>query len=174
MAASDNSAAVNAMTQGGVDPAVSCHAHSGTRKPVITSYSIHYTKLYDIMSLVHRLEQHRSLVQLVPMLEELHALLINHFAHEQFPGGLYESLGAYGSTHHDELRVLVNEHCIILSSVRGVLERARLANETQASEILNEVAAVINRITSYNVCYTKLLRLHRLYPRSLNELHVIL
>jgi hypothetical protein len=97
----------------------------------------------EIMSVVQRLEQHRSLVQLVPMLEELHALLINHFAHEQFPGGLYESLGAYGSAHHEELRVLVNEHCVILSSVRGVLERARLANEAQAAQILNEVAAVI-------------------------------
>jgi hypothetical protein len=100
----------------------------------------------NIMGLVQRLEQHQSLVHLVPMLEELHALLINHFAREQFPGGFYESLGAYGSAHHEELRVLVNEHCVILSSLRGVLERARLANEAQAAEILNEVAAVITSL----------------------------
>jgi hypothetical protein len=101
---------------------------------------------HEIMSVVERLEQRHSLAQLVPMLEELHALLINHFAHEQFPGGLYESLGAYGSAHHEDLRVSVNEHCVILSSVRGVLERARLANETQAAQILNEVAAAIKSV----------------------------
>jgi hypothetical protein len=99
-----------------------------------------------IMSLVQRLEQHHSLVHLVPMLEELHALLIKHFAHEQFPGGLYESLGAYGPAHHEELRVLVNEHCVILSALRGVLERARLANETQAAVILDDVASVVRSL----------------------------
>lgn len=116
------------------------------RTDIEKSYRALAEEHQEIMKLVHRLEQHRSLVQLVPLLEELHALLINHFAHEQFPGGLYESLGAYGSTHHEDLRVLVNEHCVILSSVRGVLERARLANETQAGQILNEVAAVITSL----------------------------
>jgi hypothetical protein len=116
------------------------------RTDIEKSYRALAEEHQQIMNLVHRLEQHRSLVQLVPLLEELHALLINHFAHEQFPGGLYESLGAYGSIHHEDLRVLVNEHCVILSSVRGVLERARLANETQAAQILNEVAAVITSL----------------------------
>lgn len=122
------------------------NCEGNVRSDIERSYRALADEHRDIMSLVHRLEQHRSLAQLVPMLEQLHALLINHFAHEQFPGGLYESLGAYGSAHHDELRVLVNEHCTILSSVRGVLERARLANETQAAEILNEVATVIKSL----------------------------
>jgi len=72
--------------------------------------------------------------------------LIKHFAHEQFPGGLYESLGAYGPEYHDDLRVLVNEHCWILSSVRGVLERARLANEDNAADILRDVASIVQRL----------------------------
>ena len=126
--------------------AVRTKLRGDVRSDIERSYRALAEEHRDIMSLVHRLEQHRSLVQLVPMLEQLHALLINHFAHEQFPGGLYESLGAYGSAYHDELRVLVNEHCTILSSVRGVLERARLANETQAAEILNEVATVIKSL----------------------------
>lgn len=100
----------------------------------------------QIMQLVERLEQHRTLVHLVPLLEELHELLINHFAHEQFPGGLYESLGAYGSAYHNELRVLVNEHCVILSSMRGVLERARVASEAQEARILADVATVIGKL----------------------------
>jgi hypothetical protein len=116
------------------------------RSDIERTYRVLADEHRNIMSLAQRLEQHHSLVNLVPMLEELHALVINHFAREQFPGGLYESLGAYGSAHHEELRVLVNEHCVILSSLRGVLERARLANETPAVEILNEVAAVITSL----------------------------
>ena len=100
----------------------------------------------QIMSLVERIEQHRTLVHLVPLLEELHALLINHFAREQFPGGLYESLGAYDPTYHDELRVLVQDHCVILSSMRGVLERARVASDEQEAQILDDVAAVISSL----------------------------
>jgi hypothetical protein len=100
----------------------------------------------QIMRLLERIEQHRTLVHLVPLLEELHDLLINHFAREQFPGGLYESLGAYDASYHDELRVLVHEHCVILSSMRGVLERARVANEAQETEILDDVAAAISSL----------------------------
>lgn len=100
----------------------------------------------QIMHLVERIEQHQTLVHLVPLLEELHELLINHFAREQFPGGLYESLGAYDSTYHDELRVLVQDHCLILSSMRGVLERARVANEEQETDILDDVATVIGSL----------------------------
>ncbi|MFQ6022486.1 MAG: hypothetical protein ACE5NW_07165 [Acidiferrobacterales bacterium] len=91
-----------------------------------------YKELADehqhIMMLVERLKRHETVLHLVPLLEKLHAELIGHFAREQFPGGLYESLGAYGTEYHDELRILVSEHCRILSAVRGVLERARLAN----------------------------------------------
>jgi hypothetical protein len=109
-----------------------------------------YRELADehrrIMALVEQLSRHRSLLQLAPMLEELHSLLINHFAREQFPGGLYESLGGFGSEHHLELRELVSEHCLILSSLRGVLERTRLAGAADAPTVLHEVAAVVENL----------------------------
>lgn len=99
-----------------------------------------------IMSLVDELRGHRTLVDLVPLLEQLHSVLINHFAREQFPGGLYECLGAYGSKHDDDLRVLVKEHCLILSAVRGLLERARSAQEEESSGILREVNEVVESL----------------------------
>lgn len=112
-----------------------------------------YRELADehqsIMMLVNRLKQHRTVLHLVPILEELHSLLIKHFAREQFPGGFYESLGGYGAEYHDDLRVLVNEHCQILSAVRGVLEHARLANEENAPEILSEVATVVKSLEDH-------------------------
>ncbi len=46
---------------------------------------------------------------LAPLLEELHTPLIKHFSHEQFPGGLYECMGAYRSRYHDELMALAEK-----------------------------------------------------------------
>ncbi|MFQ5935218.1 MAG: hypothetical protein ACE5LB_02250 [Acidiferrobacterales bacterium] len=102
-----------------------------------------------IMTLVERLEHHDTVAHLVTLLEDLHELLINHFAQEQFPGGLYETLGGHGSAYHDELRVLVNEHCVILSSLRGVLERTRITSEDDAPEILREVSAVAKHLREH-------------------------
>ena len=99
-----------------------------------------------IMGLVDELKGHQTLVDLVPLLEQLHSVLINHFAREQFPGGLYECLGAYGSKYDEDLRVLVREHCLILSAVRGLLERTRSAQEEQSSEILGELSGVVESL----------------------------
>ena len=84
--------------------------------PVITSYSIHYTKLYD--------DQHVA----VGKLEAGHAL----FRHDQ------QIL-----VHPDEIPALADLEGADL--VIGVLDHA----DAEA------------RITSYNVCYTKLLRRRR-------------
>ncbi len=51
-----------------------------------------------------------------------------------------------GAKYRDDLRVLVNEHCWILSSVRGVLERARLANEDNAEDILRDLASIVQSL----------------------------
>jgi hypothetical protein len=102
-----------------------------------------------IMGLLDQLERHGSVAQLAPLLEELHALLINHFAHEQFPGGLYEALGGFGSAYHEELRALVREHCEILSALGAVLEHARLAGAAQASQLLSEVGAVVASLRAH-------------------------
>ena len=45
-----------------------------------------------LMSLVERIRGHGDTVGLGPILEQLHTMLIKHFSHEQFPGGLYECM----------------------------------------------------------------------------------
>ncbi|MFQ5994669.1 MAG: hypothetical protein ACE5K1_06205 [Acidiferrobacterales bacterium] len=102
-----------------------------------------------IMALVDRLKRHRTVLHLVPILEELHTLLIGHFAREQFPGGLYEALGQQRPEYHDTLRTLINDHCVILSSARAVLERARVASEEDSVDILSEVQAVIDSLEQH-------------------------
>ena len=101
------------------------------------------------MVLVERIRNLRSVIGLAPLLDELHTSLIRHFSREQFPGGLYECMGAYGSHHHEDLKVLVNDHCVILSAVRGVLEHARAANAHDEPALLAEVGEVLARLLDH-------------------------
>lgn len=98
------------------------------------------------MVLVERVRGFRSIIGLVPVLEELHTSLIKHFSHEQFPGGMYECMGAYGSRYHDELKVLVRDHCVILSAVRALLEHTRIAEQSDEPALLAEVAEVLSHL----------------------------
>ena len=102
-----------------------------------------------LMSLIERIRNHRRVFGLAPLLDELHALIIRHFSHEQFPGGLYEQMGAHGSSYHEELRALIEDHCTILSSVRGLLERTRVAGERDAETLLGEVAEVLDSLNEH-------------------------
>ncbi len=101
------------------------------------------------MSLVGRIRNHHGLSGLAPLLEQLHKMLITHFSHEQFPGGLYECMGAYGSRHHPELKVLIEDHCTILSSVRGLLEQTRVAEQQHEAALLDAVAEVLSRLDDH-------------------------
>jgi hypothetical protein len=97
----------------------------------------------ELMVLVERVRGLRSIIGLAPLLEELHTALIKHFSHEQFPGGLYECMGAYGSRYHDDLKILVRDHCVILSAVRGLVERTGAADGQDEPALLAEVAEVL-------------------------------
>jgi len=100
----------------------------------------------DLMVLVEKVQALRSTVGLTPLLEQLHTSLIKHFSHEQFPGGLYERMGAHGSRYHDELKILVQDHCIILSAVRGLLERARVAGRDDEPALLDDLTGVLTHL----------------------------
>ena len=100
----------------------------------------------ELMVLVERVRGFRSIIGLVPVLEELHTSLIKHFSHEQFPGGMYECMGAYGSRYHNELKVLVRDHCVILSAVRALLEHTRIAERSDEPALLAEVAEVLSHL----------------------------
>jgi len=103
----------------------------------------------ELMELVGRIRELRSAVGLVPLLEKLHGLLIRHFAQEQFPRGLYECMGAYGSHHHEELKTLVREHCVILSAARGLLDRALVAGPEDEPAVLKEADEVLSHLCDH-------------------------
>jgi hypothetical protein len=96
----------------------------------------------EIMGLVARLESGCSARELPGVLKTLHDSLVDHFAREQFPGGLYEALGACEPAYHEDLRVLVREHCSLLSSARGLLERSHHVAPRDWPGLLEDVAAL--------------------------------
>lgn len=112
-----------------------------------------YTELRDehatLMGLIDQLSAQERIADLLPILEELHDLLIRHFAHEQFPGGLYESMGINGSRYHDDLKVLVEDHCVILTAVRGLLERARISSVQTHKSVLSLRDEVVAKIRDH-------------------------
>lgn len=99
--------------------------------------------------LVDEIRDHRTLAELRPLLEELHTTLIRHFSHEQFPGGLYEYMGARESRYHPDLKILIEDHCNILSSVRGLLERTRMPTTVNEATLLVDVDRVIEYLIDH-------------------------
>jgi hypothetical protein len=104
---------------------------------------------HDLMLLVEKVRGLHSTVGLTPLLDRLHTALIKHFSHEQFPGGLYERMGAHGSLYHEELKILVQDHCIILSAVRALLERSRVAVRNDEAALLDNLAEVLNHLRDH-------------------------
>ena len=104
-----------------------------------------------IEALMDRLKEVCPIDRLQLLLNELHSTLMSHFAHEQYPGGFYEYLGARHPEHHEVLRELVDDHNFILSTVRGLLERARLGDPQSTSGVAQEVADLAKRIEGHEL-----------------------
>jgi hypothetical protein len=109
-----------------------------------------------LMALVSLLESGHDIARLAPMLRELHDLLVDHFAHEQFPGGLYEQLGAYGSQHHAELKELIREHCSVLSAARALVEHAE--RPQAGTRLLDELVRLLAVLRAHEIKEHRLVR----------------
>jgi hypothetical protein len=93
--------------------------------------------------LIVRLEATRNPQELAGMLDEMHGVLLRHFAHEQYPGGFYETLGACKPAFRDDLRVLVDQHFRIISGVEGLRQRTRRADAAEWTELKREASAIV-------------------------------
>lgn len=106
--------------------------------------------LYDHLS-----EDHRRLMEMVNQvqasssndvlrkrLEELHEILMAHFAQETYPDGFYQAMGACAPEHAYDLRVLVDEHFRILSRLWGIKERVHPDESAISTPIADEVAGL--------------------------------
>lgn len=76
----------------------------------------------------------RTEQNVVDLLDALFDTLRRHFAHEEYPDGLYDRLGACTPEHRDELRELVDEHFNLLATLRGMIERARAGDRSRLAD----------------------------------------
>jgi hypothetical protein len=94
----------------------------------------------QIMGVVDQVANVSDAEALGPLLEKLHGLLKSHFAHEEYPDGLYATMGACTAEYRSDLRKLVDEHFGLLSTVRGMSERARLGHTEGLVEEAGDLA----------------------------------
>lgn len=84
-----------------------------------------------------------------PLLDNLHALLLRHFAHEEYPGGLYDALGATGPAVREDLRVLVDQHFLIVSKLQSLRERVRRPDEVALPAFAADLAEFATLLNSH-------------------------
>ena len=91
-------------------------------------------------ALVDRLRGARDVDALLPVLEELHTALVEHFNAEEKPGGLYDALGVCAPEFRSPLATLVDEHFRIAAALRDMRDRSRDALRSAHDSLMGEAA----------------------------------
>jgi hypothetical protein len=102
-----------------------------------------------LRNLLGRLREIQDPVGLAALLDDLHGKLKAHIEHEEFPGGLYESMGALGPAYANEVRELVDEHFRFLATARSLADEVRRAESPLAPRILNDAAALAEQLHTH-------------------------
>jgi len=93
-------------------------------------------------ALVDRLRAAKDVDALLPVLEEMHTALTDHFNAEEKPGGLYDALGVCVPEFRVPLATLVDEHFRIAAALRDMRDRARTAPGSPHDALLDEAAGL--------------------------------
>jgi len=97
----------------------------------------------QMADLLNRICGETGLPALRTLLDELHTTLKEHYAHEEYPGGLYDSMGALSREFRDIVRQLVDEHYRMLSAVSGLSRRARDSGEQEPKDLIQEAHQIV-------------------------------
>jgi len=111
-----------------------------------------------LRGLVGRLREAPDAGTAAGILDELHGKLKAHFEHEEFPDGLYASMGALGPRHAAQIRELVDQHFLLLASVRGLADQARRAAPAATPQILRDAAAIADQLRAHEESEHRLAR----------------
>ena len=109
-----------------------------------------------LRGLIGRLREVQDTAALIALLDDLHGKLKSHFEREEFPGGLYESMGALGPQHADQVRELVDQHFRFMSLLRSLAAEARRATAASAAPLLRDAAALAERLHTHEVAEHRL------------------
>ncbi len=94
--------------------------------------------------ITRRIRQTHDLSELADTLDELNAALVEHFAHEEHPQGLYAVLGTHAPEARRKFAAILAEHARILENVQSLVLKARGAGGDHGS--IAEQAALLAHI----------------------------
>jgi len=100
-----------------------------------------HEKLHEIG---RRIRQSKEMPTLVRALEDLNATLVEHFAREEHPQGLFAILGTKAPAERQQFAEILAEHESILGNVRELLDQAKKGKGEHAG--LAAQAAMLSRI----------------------------
>jgi hypothetical protein len=110
-----------------------------------------------IRELGHRIENSRSLVELLDLLKEFRALLELHFLSEEAPDGFFDALRNTASRPLTKVDQLEKEHCALLAELDRVSEGARVCLAGPVAAVLTEARALARRIRTHEASEDALL-----------------
>jgi hypothetical protein len=102
-----------------------------------------------LRGLLGQLREVKDPAGLAAVLDELPGKLKAHIAHEEFPGGLYESMGALEPAYANDVRELVHQHFMFLSTVRSLADEVRRAEPPVAPRLLEQAAGLAEQLHSH-------------------------
>ena len=115
------------------------------------------TEHQKIRELVERIENSRSLVELLDLLKEFHTVLELHFMSEEAPDGFFDSMRTTGSRPLTKVDQLEKEHWALLATVDRVSEEARVCLAGPVAAVLTEARALARRIRTHEAAENALL-----------------
>lgn len=99
--------------------------------------------------LAGQLQEVSDVAGLRELTDELYNQLRAHFRNEEYPGGLYDRIGATSPHHAEDVRELVGEHYHVLTSVFRLRAMAYQDDRESISDIVDELEAVMTTIREH-------------------------
>ena len=96
-----------------------------------------------LAELTARIEAASSTATLANHLGDLQEMLKSHFAREEYPGGLYDQMGATSGEHRTAVRKLIDEHFMLMGAVRGLRGRLELAEPDAFDDMASEARGIL-------------------------------
>jgi iron-sulfur cluster repair protein YtfE (RIC family) len=110
-----------------------------------------------IRELGQRIENSRSLVELLELLKEFRALLELHFMNEEAPEGFFDAMRNTGSRPLTKVDQLEKEHWALLADLDRVSESARVCLAGPVAAVLTEARALTRRVRTHEAAENALL-----------------
>lgn len=112
---------------------------------------------HTLRGLVHRVDEHRDLTTMVPLLEELRQLLEEHFAHEEEADGMADLVRVAAPHRMDTVDQLFDEHRRFLADTDVLIERIRACLSGPTQDVYDRAHALAVALHDHEARETELL-----------------